>query len=282
MNRRYLIAAYLLDQLSQVSTWRGVVALLTGFGILKDPDYAQYIVGVGMALAGGIGMIFPDEVGRIKQYAVSMRAQYAIKPAPVNKEAGFAELTLLACLATFLLGLGAGFFYFDKPPQIVTRTQTVPVQVQVPAPPAAEVVKVQKEYVPVANCQVEAYKPAAKAALRMPKEIADDPHESVLTSSHIAAGEHPQTVTAVLNAETGKSEAFVMAEPLPWLAFDHKQTLGAYYGAREGAGSTLRLEYRADIAEVKAIHLNALAAADLSPRQNKPDYFVGIGASVNF
>lgn len=286
MNRRYLVLAWLLDQIAQVSTWRGIVALLTGIGILKNPQYAEHLVGAGMLAVGALGAIFPDEIARIKGYAAVTRAKYAAAAAtaPANPQAGFASLTLLACLVAFLVGLGAGFFYFDKPPQIITRTQNVPVKVEVPAPPAAEVVKVQTEYVPVKNCQVEAYQPVAKKSLNMPSAIAEDPVEHVLTSSTVKTDEHPQTVTTVFNDQTGKSEVFVMKEPLPWLAFDHKQSIAAYYGIKNGTEQALRLEYRADIAQIKAIHLNATAAADLSRSQpaSRPDYFVGIGASYNF
>lgn len=193
---------------------------------------------------------------------------------------------VIALLIGVALGGWLAYWYYAGHPVTETRTliQKVPVRVPVPAPPAAEVVKVQTEYVPVKNCQVEAYQPAAKKALSMPSAIIDDPAAHILTSSTIAADEHPQTVTTVFNAETGKSEAVVMKEPLPWLAFNHKQSIGAYYGFKNGAEQALRLEYRADIAQVKAIHLNATAAADLSRSQPsaRPDYFVGVGASYNF
>ena len=51
---------YLLDRLKEPSTWRGIVMLITGFGIGISPDLAEHIVAVGVSVAGVIGVITSD------------------------------------------------------------------------------------------------------------------------------------------------------------------------------------------------------------------------------
>lgn len=53
---------YVLDQLSQPSTWRGLVALATAAGLKVSPDQAVAIIALGMAIAGAIGVFFPDKL----------------------------------------------------------------------------------------------------------------------------------------------------------------------------------------------------------------------------
>lgn len=60
---------YLLGRLSEASTWRGIVALLTAAGISLSPEQAAAIVAVGLAVIGTIGAFFPD----IKQNKVEKK-----------------------------------------------------------------------------------------------------------------------------------------------------------------------------------------------------------------
>lgn len=46
-----------LDYLSQASTWRGVIAVATGAGIVISPDLAGAVVGLGVALVGLIEVL---------------------------------------------------------------------------------------------------------------------------------------------------------------------------------------------------------------------------------
>jgi len=52
---------WFLNQFRQASTWRGVVWLLTVFGLSLRPDQAEAIVMAGMALAGLLGVFLSDE-----------------------------------------------------------------------------------------------------------------------------------------------------------------------------------------------------------------------------
>jgi len=55
---------YLMNRLSEPSTWRGIVALLTATGLVIDPEQATAIVTVGVAVIGLIGAFLPDKPAR--------------------------------------------------------------------------------------------------------------------------------------------------------------------------------------------------------------------------
>ncbi|CAB4133879.1 hypothetical protein UFOVP263_34 [uncultured Caudovirales phage] len=52
--------AYLVARLSEASTWRGVIALLTAVGITLTPDQTSAIVSLGLALMGAVGVFTAD------------------------------------------------------------------------------------------------------------------------------------------------------------------------------------------------------------------------------
>lgn len=47
---------YIIDRLSEASTWRGIVLLLTAFGVSLSPDQGEAVVTVGLAVAGLVGV----------------------------------------------------------------------------------------------------------------------------------------------------------------------------------------------------------------------------------
>ncbi len=53
LNWRHLI--------TEPSTWRGLVWLLTAAGLAVSPDQQAAIAAAGMAIAGAIGAFFPDQ-----------------------------------------------------------------------------------------------------------------------------------------------------------------------------------------------------------------------------
>jgi hypothetical protein len=48
---------YLLTQLSQNSTWRGVLLVLTGLGVSLSPQHQEAIVAAGLGLVGAINIL---------------------------------------------------------------------------------------------------------------------------------------------------------------------------------------------------------------------------------
>ena len=51
---------YLLARLKEASTWRGIALLLTAFGVQVAPEVQDAIISVGIAVAGAVGVLFPD------------------------------------------------------------------------------------------------------------------------------------------------------------------------------------------------------------------------------
>jgi hypothetical protein len=49
---------WVIDQLKQPSTWRGITMLITSMGIAIKPDLMEQIVVTGTAVAGLIGVLF--------------------------------------------------------------------------------------------------------------------------------------------------------------------------------------------------------------------------------
>ena len=47
---------YLIEKLKEPSTWKGLVWLVTAFGVALSPDEKEAIAALGMALAGLIGV----------------------------------------------------------------------------------------------------------------------------------------------------------------------------------------------------------------------------------
>jgi hypothetical protein len=53
---------YIFARLSEPSTWRGLIALATAFGVAMSPEQIEAIVACGLALIGIAGAFFPDKV----------------------------------------------------------------------------------------------------------------------------------------------------------------------------------------------------------------------------
>ena len=51
---------YLLARLKEASTWRGIALLLTAFGVQVAPEVQEAVISVGIAVAGAVGVLFPD------------------------------------------------------------------------------------------------------------------------------------------------------------------------------------------------------------------------------
>lgn len=51
---------WLLSQLQQPSTWRGLVLVATALGAKWSPDSQEAIITVGIGAAGALGVLLPD------------------------------------------------------------------------------------------------------------------------------------------------------------------------------------------------------------------------------
>ena len=55
-----MLKLYVVNRAKEASTWRGVIMLLTAVGMKITPEMADAIISVGIAVAGAVGVLFPD------------------------------------------------------------------------------------------------------------------------------------------------------------------------------------------------------------------------------
>ena len=55
-----MLKLYVVNRAKEASTWRGAIMLLTALGLNITPEMADAIIGVGIAVAGAVGVLFPD------------------------------------------------------------------------------------------------------------------------------------------------------------------------------------------------------------------------------
>lgn len=161
---------------------------------------------------------------------------------------------------------------------INTPTQkTPPVGLNVVATPAPAVKKVPVVDKPIKTKTVKVYLPTVKKSVNLPETIQDNPVLDVIASNQVPADDHPQTVTTVINTDTGESQTFVKRDPLPWLALDSRGEAGLYMGVKNGQ-PTARLEVKQGVFQVKALHFGVVGTVD-QPINGAadPNYFVGAG-----
>lgn len=102
--------------------------------------------------------------------------------------------------------------------------------------------------------KVTVYTAPAKKRLNLPAAVQDDPHAHVIDSTRVKADEHPETVTTVIDDQTGQTETLIRKEPLPWLAAEQRGELWMGYGIKNGGAKVARLAFREDFVQVKAMH----------------------------
>lgn len=159
----------------------------------------------------------------------------------------------------------------------------VPVAVHAIATPAKQVKAIPKHQSPIKNGAVRVYESRAKIELKLPEAILHDEAKQVLESTKVTADYHDQTVTTIVDTETGDTQTLVRREPLPWLAWRDNGAAGLYAGIKNGQ-PTARLELKQNIFSVKAVHFGAVATLDqpLNSALSTPDYFVGVGAEYRW
>lgn len=54
---------YIIERLKEASTWRGIVLVLTSFGLQVSPEQSAAIISVGLGIAGAIGALMPNKAG---------------------------------------------------------------------------------------------------------------------------------------------------------------------------------------------------------------------------
>lgn len=144
-----------------------------------------------------------------------------------------------------------------------------------PAKPAPELKLTPTFTVPTAPVKV--YAPVAKKRLKLPET---KPAEQVIAATRVPSDTRPQTVTTVLDTETGESRSFVKTEPYPWIALEPRGEARLMAGYKlDGARvkQTVRLAVGFDAVRVKALTIGVSGSLD-----SDGDAFVGVGLSYRW
>ena len=51
---------YLINRLKELSTWQGIIAIVTGFGVAISPELSEAIATLGVALFGAVSVIMKE------------------------------------------------------------------------------------------------------------------------------------------------------------------------------------------------------------------------------
>lgn len=172
--------------------------------------------------------------------------------------------------------IASGYLYFTK-----TVPAAKPTEFSAPANVAPEVRRAETVLVTPTK-PIKVYAAGVKAKLKLPPEVEADKNKSVIAASRVSSSDNPQTVTTVLDTETGESKTYVKEEPLPWLAVDTHGEAGIYYGLKNGK-QAVRLELRQNLLQVKAVRLQAVGSLDqYTTGTISPDNFVGLGLAYRW
>lgn len=168
-----------------------------------------------------------------------------------------------------LMVLAAGYILWHL------NTTTAPVGDHEPAKVAPQVKDVPK--VDITPAKIKVYAPKAKKRLKLPDAVQENQNIHVVESTRVQADDHPQTVTTMINAETGETETLVRREPLPWLAFKKTGEARMDYGRRRGVDRVVRLSIRQDLLQVKSLYAGVSASLD-----SDGQYFAGVGVGYRW
>lgn len=160
--------------------------------------------------------------------------------------------------------LAAGLIWYFSTPKPApvnewTQAKTVPQVVDVPK------VSIQPK-------QIIVYSTPVKKHLGLPTEARANNDIVVVAASRVPSDLHPQTVTTLLDQNTGEFQTLVRREPYSWLAAEQSGELRVDYGIKNGMVRIGRLSLHEDLMQLSALHLGVSAALD-TDRQ----FFAGAG-----
>lgn len=186
----------------------------------------------------------------------------------------FYSLIVFCVLAFFALCyVGYEIYKLSK-----IKYPVAPVGLNVIAKPAPEVITVPRVSKPIKSKIVKVYPESIKSEIKLPDVVQNDTKLDVIASHQVPADDHPQTITTLINTDTGESQTFVKRDPMPWLGLNYRGEAGIYVGVKNGE-QTARLEVKQEVLQIKSLHIGVTSSID-QPINSAVDtsYFVGAGA----
>jgi len=129
---------------------------------------------------------------------------------------------------------------------------------------------------------VRAYQGESKARLKLPAAVQADPNQQVIAASQVKADLRPQTVSTVVNTETGKVDTYVKTDPYPWFAWEPRGEARVMYGYKfdprqHTTRPVARLQVGYDVVRTKAVTWGVTGTLD-----SDQTAFVGVGVSYRW
>lgn len=139
------------------------------------------------------------------------------------------------------------------------------------ATPAKELAK--EETKTLKDKPVVVYREKVKAKLGLPESIKKDATKHVVNSTQVQASDRPTTITAVYDDQTGVVDLFKRRDARPWIGFDRRWSLGAFYGLRDDVSTpVVRVAASYELLQIKAVRFGVLGQFDTDGRR-----FGGVG-----
>lgn len=184
----------------------------------------------------------------------------------VRDDPALVSTARMLIMLAVLISVGVGLYFYFKP-------EPAPTNVHMPAKPAPQVSR--ETTVPIkVDKPVKVYRPEVKRKLKLPAAVQADPEQHVVASSRTVPDERPHTITTTLDTRTGEFTTLDRAEPLPWIAVSTKTEIGAFYGVKNGEPA-FRVQAQQELLRVKALHVGAVASADVV--RGDVETYVGVG-----
>ncbi len=131
------------------------------------------------------------------------------------------------------------------------------------APPAPEIAKETPKKL---ECKpILVYRDKVEKKLNLPDTVKRDPDKHVVASSNVPPSDYPHTMTAVYDEGTGGVDMFLRQDPLPWLSFNRRGSLGVAYGWTDD-GSDTRVYGKLDLLQIKRLHAGLIGDVNESGR----------------
>jgi hypothetical protein len=166
----------------------------------------------------------------------------------------------LIALVGAVVGYGGLALYDAYRKPVPVGGASVPA-VAAPAVRGAPKVKV------VVKAPVTTLQGGSKADLKLPAAVIADEHKQVIDASQVRSSLRPQTVSTVIDTETGDVKTYVKTDPYPWLAIETRGEIGVAYGYKYSSTTHApaqvgRLQFSYDAVRVKALTIGVTATLD--------------------
>lgn len=129
---------------------------------------------------------------------------------------------------------------------------------------------------------VKTFQGKTKKNLKLPEKVIADEKQQVIAASQVKSKLRPQSVSTVIDTETGAVETYVKDDPYPWFAVETRGEVKAAYGYKYShltgtSAPIVRMQLSYDALRIKALTAGVMATVDTDR-----DAFVGVGLSIKW